>query len=152
MASPTTEAASSATEHIARAVGAAAGTWVADGIPSGAEGILAEVEVRQSHLGPASDLARFTRDRRFWGRHGAVVTLTADEVIDAHPDLASVTVIARRPHEGDLLARAALRDGPRAGRRALCGLGGLLVHADGTVDVVPALAMVAARLRFRRAA
>jgi hypothetical protein len=152
MASPTTDAATSATEHIAPAMGAAARTWVADGNPSGADGILAEAEVRQSRFGPASDLERLMRDLRFWEHHGAVVTLLAADVPDAHPGLSSVTVIARRPHEGDLLARAALRDGPRAGRRALCGLGGMLVHASGTIDVVPALAMVAARVRSRRVA
>jgi hypothetical protein len=152
MAFPTTRAASSATEHTARAVGATAGPWGADGTPSGAAGILAGTGARQSRFGPAGDLDRFARDRRFWEQHGAVTTLLADDVADAHPGLASVTVITRRPQEGDVLARAALRDGPRAGRRARCGLGGVLVHGDGTIDVVPALAMVAARARFRRAA
>lgn len=103
--------------------------------------------------GAAVELDRLSKDMRFWSRHGAVVTVFADDPgAQAHPGLRSATAIARRAHEAEILARAALRDGPRAGRRALCGMGGLLVHADGTVDTVPGLAIVAARARFHRAA
>jgi FAD:protein FMN transferase len=59
----------------------------------------------------------------------------------------SATAVARTAVEAEALAKAALLSGPLAGRRVLSALGGVLVLEDGRVDVVPALAVVAARAR-----
>ena len=62
----------------------------------------------------------------------------------------SATAVGRDGVEAEALAKAALLGGPLAGRRVLCELGGVLVLEDGGVDVVPALAVVAARARRDR--
>jgi thiamine biosynthesis lipoprotein len=59
----------------------------------------------------------------------------------------SATAVARTAVEAETLAKEALLSGPLAGRRVLAGMGGVLIGEDGRVDVVPALAVVAARAR-----
>jgi thiamine biosynthesis lipoprotein len=59
----------------------------------------------------------------------------------------SATAVARSALEAEALAKAALLSGPLTGRRVLSAMGGVLVGEDGNVDVVPALAAVAARAR-----
>lgn len=59
----------------------------------------------------------------------------------------SATAVARTAVEAEALAKAALLSGPLAGRRVLSAMGGVLVDEHGRVDVVPALAVVAARAR-----
>lgn len=59
----------------------------------------------------------------------------------------SATAVARTAVEAETLAKTALLSGPLAGRRVLSGMGGVLIGEDGRVDVVPALAVVAARAR-----
>jgi thiamine biosynthesis lipoprotein len=59
----------------------------------------------------------------------------------------SATAVARSAVEAEALAKAALLSGPLAGRRVLSAMGGVLVGEDGRVDVVPALAVIAARAR-----
>jgi thiamine biosynthesis lipoprotein len=59
----------------------------------------------------------------------------------------SATAVGRNAVEAESLAKAALLSGPLAGRRVLAGMGGVLIGEDGRVDVVPALAVVAARAR-----
>lgn len=68
--------------------------------------------------------------------------------------LLAATAIGRTAVEAEALAKAALLGGPRGGRRVLAAQGGVLIAEDGSVDVIPALALMArqARATARRAA
>jgi thiamine biosynthesis lipoprotein len=59
--------------------------------------------------------------------------------------LLTATAVGRSALEAEVLAKVALLRGPRGARRALAALGGVLVHEDGAVEVVPALQRLAQR-------
>jgi thiamine biosynthesis lipoprotein len=65
--------------------------------------------------------------------------------------LLTATAVGRTALDAEITAKTALLAGPREGWRVLAALGGVLVHEDGRVEVVPALARLAARAVRTRA-
>jgi thiamine biosynthesis lipoprotein len=59
--------------------------------------------------------------------------------------LLAATAVGRSALEAEVLAKVALLRGPQGGRAALAAHGGVLVHEDGAVEVVPALRRIARR-------
>jgi FAD:protein FMN transferase len=59
--------------------------------------------------------------------------------------LLAATAVGRTALEAEVLAKVALLHGPRGARRTLAALGGVLVHDDGDVEVIPALQLAAQR-------
>jgi len=59
--------------------------------------------------------------------------------------LLAATAVGRSGLEAEVLAKSAWLRGPRGGRAVLAALGGVLVHEDGAVEVIPALRRTARR-------
>jgi thiamine biosynthesis lipoprotein len=59
--------------------------------------------------------------------------------------LLAATAVGRSALEAEVLAKVALLRGPRGARSALAADGGVLVHEDGAVEIVPALRRIARR-------
>jgi FAD:protein FMN transferase len=59
--------------------------------------------------------------------------------------LLAVTAVGRTALEAETLAKAALLRGPRGARPTLAAQGGVVVHEDGAVEVIPALRRTAQR-------
>ena len=88
--------------------------------------------------------------RRLWTDESGAPAHHLLDPADGRPawtGVVSATAVARTAVEAETLAKTALLSGPLGGRRVLAGMGGVLILDDGTVDVVPALAVIAARAR-----
>jgi thiamine biosynthesis lipoprotein len=88
--------------------------------------------------------------RRLWrGPDGAPAHHLLDPATGrpAWTGVVSATAVGRTAVEAESLAKAALLSGPHAGRRVLAGMGGVLIGEDGRIEIVPALAVVAASAR-----
>ncbi len=106
------------------------------------------------HLG-SGGVATSGIHRRLWlDEHG----VPAHHLLDpstgrpAWTGLLTATAVGRNALEAEVLAKVAMLRGPRGARRALAALGGVLVHEDGVVEVVPALQRAARRAVRNRAA
>jgi thiamine biosynthesis lipoprotein len=93
-------------------------------------------------LGPGA-IATSGIDSRLWQRpdgsfaHHLIDPSTGEP---AWTGLVSVTAVGPSALEAETLAKAALLSGPAAGRELLVAHGGVLVHDDGEVELVGALA------------
>ena len=86
--------------------------------------------------------------RRLWlDDHGAPAHHLLDPSTGrpAWTGLLAATAVGRSALEAEVLAKVALLRGPRDARTVLAADGGLLVHEDGAVEVVPALRRIAQR-------
>jgi thiamine biosynthesis lipoprotein len=93
------------------------------------------------HLG-GGGVATSGIHRRLWlDEHGAPAHHLLDPSTGrpAWTGLLAATAVGRSALEAEVLAKVALLRGPRGARRALAALGGVLVHEDGAVEVIPAL-------------
>jgi FAD:protein FMN transferase len=93
------------------------------------------------HLG-SGGVATSGIHRRLWrDQHG----VPAHHLLDpstgrpAWTGLLTATAVGRSGLEAEVLAKVALLRGPRGARPALAALGGVLVHEDGAIEVIPAL-------------
>ena len=86
--------------------------------------------------------------RRLWlDRDGAPAHHLLDPSTGrpAWTGLLAATAVGRSALEAEVLAKVALLRGPRGARTALAAHGGVLIHKDGAVEVVPALRHIAHR-------
>jgi thiamine biosynthesis lipoprotein len=86
--------------------------------------------------------------RRLWlDRDGAPAHHLLDPSTGrpAWTGLLAATAVGRSALEAEVLVKIALLRGPRGGRVVLAADGGVLVHEDGTVEIVPALRRIAQR-------
>jgi FAD:protein FMN transferase len=97
------------------------------------------------HLGGGGVATSGIHQRRWLDEHG----VPAHHLLDpstgrpAWTGLLAATAVGRSALEAEVLAKVALLGGARGARRVLAAHGGVLVHEDGAVEVIPALQRVA---------
>jgi thiamine biosynthesis lipoprotein len=97
------------------------------------------------HLGDGG-IATSGIHRRLWlDDRGAPVHHLLDPSTGrpAWTGLLTATAVGRSALEAEVLAKTALLRGPRGARTTLAAHGGVLIHEDGSVEVVPALQRIA---------